>query len=284
MSQPSEQSSQKSGRLLLAVIGNPIAHSKSPPIHHAFGKQLGIAVDYCKTLAEIGAFARCVDEFRARGARGCNVTLPFKRDAFEYCDRLSERAAQAGAVNTLIFDDTVCRGDNTDGVGLVHDLTHNLGVTINARRVLVLGAGGAARGILAPLLAHKPRSLHIANRTPAKAATLVEQFADAGALSGSGLLDIPESGFDLIINATAASLGEPLAPLPHALLRSGGAVYDLVYSDTGTPFLEWGRQADAALIADGLGMLVEQAAESFFLWTGQRPLTADILDTLRPGR
>ncbi|MDH3714947.1 MAG: shikimate dehydrogenase [Gammaproteobacteria bacterium] len=267
--------------LLLAVVGNPIAHSKSPQIHKAFGEQLGIDVDYRKTLAEIGAFASCVAELRANGARGCNVTIPFKQDAFEYCDRLSERAAQAGAVNTLIFDTEVCRGDNTDGFGLVHDLVNNLHVAIGGRRILVLGAGGATRGVLAPLLAQGPQSLHVANRTAGKARTLIELFADAGNLSSSGLADIPERDFDLIINATAASLGQSLPPLPDTLLRNGGAVYDLVYAEAGTPFLHWGEQAGASLAADGLGMLVEQAAESFFLWTGRRPRTAEVLEAMR---
>ena len=263
------------------MVGNPIAHSKSPQIHKAFGEQLGIDVDYRKTLAEIGAFASCVAELRANGARGCNVTIPFKQDAFEYCDRLSERAAQAGAVNTLIFDTEVCRGDNTDGFGLVHDLVNNLHVAIGGRRILVLGAGGATRGVLAPLLAQGPQSLHVANRTAGKARTLIELFADAGNLSSSGLADIPERDFDLIINATAASLGQSLPPLPDTLLRNGGAVYDLVYAEAGTPFLHWGEQAGASLAADGLGMLVEQAAESFFLWTGRRPRTAEVLEAMR---
>jgi shikimate dehydrogenase len=214
-------------RLLLAVVGNPIAHSRSPQIHEAFGAQLGIDVDYRKTLAEIGAFASCVAELRARGARGCNVTVPFKQDAFDYCDRLAERAAQAGAVNTLIFDDGVCRGDNTDGFGLLRDLMENLGVAINGQRILVLGAGGAARGILAPLLAQAPQSLHVANRTVQKAITLIGLFAEMGDLSCSGLAAIPGRGFDLIINATSASLGQPLPPLPDTLLRDGGTVYDL---------------------------------------------------------
>ncbi|MDH3452180.1 MAG: shikimate dehydrogenase, partial [Gammaproteobacteria bacterium] len=209
-----DKSLHQPGPLLLAVIGNPVAHSKSPQIHSAFGAQSGLAVDYRKQLAEIGAFAGCVDALRARGARGCNVTLPFKQDAFRYCDEVSDRAAQAGAVNTLIFDAEWCRGDNTDGVGLVRDLVNNLGIVIDGRRVLVLGAGGATRGILMPLLAHTPQSLHIANRTADKAASLGRQFAHAGTLSSSGLDDIPQRDFDLIINATAASLGESLAPLP----------------------------------------------------------------------
>lgn len=267
--------------MLLAVVGNPIAHSKSPQIHAAFGDQLGIAVDYRKQLAEIGAFADCINALRAHGARGCNVTIPFKQEACDYAERLSERAAQAGAVNTLIFDD-VCVGDNTDGVGLVRDLADNLDVTLHRRNLLVLGAGGATRGILAPLLAQSPLALHIANRTAAKARALSAEFADAGNVSGGGLDDIPGTRYDVIINATAASLGESLTPLADALLRDGGAVYDLVYSDAGTDFLAWGRQAGAGIAADGLGMLVEQAAESFFLWTGRRPETRPVLKMLRP--
>ena len=267
--------------ILLAVVGNPIAHSKSPQIHGAFGEQLGIAVDYRRQLAEVGAFASCIEALRRRGARGCNVTIPFKQDACDYSDRLNERAAQAGAVNTLIFDEPLCVGDNTDGVGFVRDLVGNLGVRLAGRRVLVLGAGGAARGILAPLLAQSPQSLHIANRTADKALTLRTRFADAGEVSDSGLDGIPEEQFDVIVNATAASLDQSLAPLSGDLLRDGGAVYDLVYSDSGTPFLDWGHRAGAAVAADGLGMLVEQAAESFYLWTGQRPKTGPVLEMLR---
>lgn len=277
MTRQPEQSLQKSSPLLLAVIGNPIAHSKSPQIHGAFGAQLGIDVDYRRERAEIGAFASCVAELRALGARGCNVTIPFKQDAVDYCDRLEERAAQAGAVNTLIFDNGLCRGDNTDGTGLLRDLADNLGVSISGKRILVLGAGGAARGILAPLLAQQPQSLHIANRTVQKAVTLIGMFADRGDLSCSGLEAIPRHGYDLIINATAASLGQSLPPLPYTLLRDGGTVYDLVYAEAGTPFMNWGKHAGAALAADGLGMLVEQAAESFHLWRGVRPDTAPVL-------
>lgn len=272
---------KKPDALLLAVVGNPIAHSRSPEIHADFGAQLGIAVDYRKTLAEIGGFAACADGLRAAGARGCNVTIPFKRDAFDYCDRRSERAERAGAVNTLIFDGSLCTGDNTDGVGLVRDLTANLELSLTGRSVLVLGAGGATRGILSPLLAAGIHNVHIANRTAAKAVALSELFAGVGAVSASGLEDLPGDSFDLIINATAASLGQSLAPLPEELLRDGGAVYDLVYSASGTPFLDWGRRAGAAIAADGLGMLVEQAAESFFLWTGRRAQTRDVLERMR---
>ncbi len=270
-----------SSPLQLAVIGNPVAHSRSPQIHCAFGAQLGIAVDYRKVLAEPGQFARCVDALRARGARGCNVTIPFKQDAFGYCDVASERAARAGAVNTLIFDDAACRGDNTDGVGLLRDLADNLGLPIAGKRILVLGAGGAARGILGPLLSSGPQLVHVANRTASRATSLIAGFAAAGRLAGSGLQDLPEAPFDLIINATAASLDGSFSPLPSTLLRAGGAVYDLVYAEAPTPFLKWGERAGAALAADGLGMLVEQAGESFYLWTGQRPRTREVLNGLR---
>ncbi len=236
-------------------------------------------VEYRRELAAPGAFASSVDAFRAEGARGCNVTLPFKLDAFDYCDTRSARALRAGAVNTLVFDGERCHGDNTDGVGLVRDL-QALGMPMQGRRVLVLGAGGAARGILAPLLERAPERLHVANRTPERAAALAKAFADLGEVGAGGLDSVP-GGFDLVLNATAASLGDALPVIADGTLSAGGAAYDLVYADEPTPFMRWARGNGAARVSDGLGMLVEQAAESFYLWTGRRPKTRPVVEALR---
>ena len=264
-----------------AVMGHPIAHSKSPFIHRRFAAQSGEAIAYDALLVEPGGFRDAVEDFRAGGGRGLNVTIPFKEEAFALASRCSERARRAGAVNTLWFDGTVVCGDNTDGFGLVRDLTRNLAVRIEARSVLLLGAGGAARGVLGPLLDERPQRLVIANRTESRAVELAGRFAQQGPVSAAALDTLPAGGFDVVVNATAASLAGDLPPLPRDTLRAGGVAYDTAYAVHRTPFVEWGRREGAAVATDGLGMLVEQAAESFRLWRGTEPHTGRVIDALR---
>jgi len=265
-----------------AVIGNPVAHSKSPWIHAAFAAQTGEDMIYTAMRVEIGEFNQAVDVFRAAGGRGLNVTVPFKEDAFRYADECSDRAALAGAVNTLIFTAAGdCQGDNTDGVGLLRDILGNQRGQVAGQQVLLLGAGGAARGVLGPLLKEKPAHLVIGNRTAAKAMELAQGFADHGPVTGSGLAALAGRQFDLIINATAASLKGELPALPDGILAADGWCYDMMYQAEPTPFMRWGRAQGARQAVDGLGMLVEQAAESFYLWRHVRPDTAPVLQALR---
>lgn len=263
------------------VFGNPIAHSKSPAIHAAFAAATGQDLAYTARLAPLDDFAGAVAAFVAIGGKGANVTVPFKEEAFRLATRLSERAARAGAVNTLAFADGGIFGDNTDGAGLVRDLTGNLALDLAGKRILLLGAGGASRGVIAPLLACAPASLAIANRTAAKAAALAQVFADLAAVDSGNFADFGGKSFDLVINATAASLaGEPL-PLPAGIFADGALAYDMMYGKGETPFLKQAREQGAARCADGLGMLVEQAAEAFLVWRGVRPQTTGVLAELR---
>ncbi|MBK1617668.1 shikimate dehydrogenase [Lamprobacter modestohalophilus] len=284
-----------------AVIGNPIAHSKSPTIHAAFAAQTGEPIEYGRILGDLNDFAGDVRRFVAEGGRGLNVTVPFKTDAFELLDDLSEQARTAGAVNTLIVrDGGLLRGDNTDGVGLLRDLTENHGFALAGKRVLLLGAGGAARGVLRPLFDARPAELLIANRTAEKAEALATQLATSAiaspetradaqidqqetAVSGCGLVALRSQRFDLIINATSSGLDDQVPAIPDHCLAAGGWVYDLLYANEPTPFCRWGQTHGAARVLDGLGMLVEQAAESFWLWRGVRPQTAPVIDLLRHG-
>lgn len=260
-----------------AVIGNPVAHSKSPWIHAEFARQTRQDLEYGRIEAPLDGFARKVDEFRAAGGRGANVTLPFKDQAFLYCQNaVTERARVAGAVNTLMFDGGKVRGDNTDGVGLLRDLTLNLGRAIAGRHVLLMGAGGAAQGVLAPLMEARPRRLVVANRSADKARSLAQRYA---ASAGGGYDDLRGEQFDLLINATSAGLAGEAPPLPSGVFASGALGYDMVYGRD-TPFLALARASGAAA-QDGSGMLVEQAAESFQLWRGVRPDTAPVLAALR---
>jgi shikimate dehydrogenase len=262
-----------------AVIGNPVAHSKSPLIHAEFARQSGQDMSYQLLLAPIDAFLASAGAFRASGGRGLNVTLPFKGEAFRFATTWSERARAAQAVNTLKFDGDAIFGDNTDGAGLVNDLIRNLGHTIAGRRVLLLGAGGAARGVIGPLLEQQPARLALANRTPEKAQLLAQSFR--GAIEAGSYAELAGRQFDLIVNATSASLSGALPPLPHGVFAPGALAYDMMYGKGETPFLAFARSAGAATLADGLGMLVEQAAESFFIWRGLRPDTAPVLKLLR---
>lgn len=266
------------------VFGHPIGHSKSPAIHAAFAAQCGEAIDYTAIEAPLDDFAGAWRAFVAAGGRGANVTVPFKEEAYRLCDTLSRRARRAGAVNTLVLgkngegDDPKVYGDTTDGVGLVRDLKRH-GVTLDGARILVLGAGGAVRGVLEPLLAEGPASLEVANRTAAKAEALARDFADLGPIQGGGFAAVA-GPFDLVINGTSASLGGELPPLPDELFAPGASAYDMMYGAEPTVFLRWAGERGAHGI-DGLGMLVEQAAEAFFQWRGKRPDTAPVLAELR---
>lgn len=264
-----------------AVFGNPVAHSKSPLIHAAFARQTGQDITYTALLAPLDGFAECVAAFRAGGGKGANVTVPFKEQAFTLATRRTPRAEAAGAVNTLHFQGAEVLGDNTDGAGLVADLMRNLGVDLKRRRILLMGAGGAARGVVLPLLERGPSALFIANRTAERAVDLAARFRNAGPVRGGGYDALAGSVFDIIINATAASLAGELPPLPDGIFAADALAYDMMYGRD-TPFLRLARQAGART-ADGLGMLVEQAAEAFFLWRGVRPDTAPVIAMLRTG-
>ena len=258
-----------------AVIGNPVAHSKSPWIHAQFARAARQDIEYLPIEAPLDGLARAVDEFRAAGGRGVNVTLPFKYEAFRYATQLTERARAAEAVNTLRFDAEAVLGDNTDGVGLVNDLERNLKRAIAGKRVLLMGAGGAAQGVLGPLIAAGGR-LTVANRTAEKARRLAQRY---GAVAGGGYEELGGERFDLVINATSAGLAHEAPRLAGNVFAPGALGYDMVYGRD-TPFLAMARSAGAEA-QDGTGMLVEQAAESFLLWRGVRPDTAAVLEALR---
>ena len=265
-----------------AVFGNPIAHSKSPLIHAEFARNTGEDLCYEAILAPLDGFKAAIEEFRAAGGRGANVTVPFKQEAFALCDELTPRARAAGAVNTLSFTADGIHGDNTDGAGLVADIRDNHGFSLAGKRILLLGAGGAARGVILPLLAEKPASLILANRTPAKARELAAHFSGDGmSITGCGFADLAGQCFDVVINATAASLSLEAPALPEGLYAPGSLAYDMVYGKGLTPFLTAARAQGAARVADGLGMLIEQAAAAFQVWRGVRPDTAPVFDLLR---
>jgi shikimate dehydrogenase len=266
-----------------AVMGHPVAHSRSPRIHRLFAAQTGQNLEYRAILVEPGDFAVAARAFHADGGKGLNVTVPFKQDAWVFADLLSARAERAGAVNTLIFEPGGIRGDNTDGPGLVRDLTVNHRYPLAGKRILLLGAGGAARGVLQPLLAEQPAQLVIANRTAEKALGLALRFNDLGRVSASDFAELAGRQFDLIINATAAGLDDAVPPLPDNVLAAEGWCYDLMYGREPTAFVRWGREHGAVQSLDGLGMLVEQAAESFHLWRGVWPETGPVIAALREG-
>lgn len=265
-----------------AVMGNPIAHSKSPQIHTAFARETGQDLSYEAILVPLDGFQTALGQFQADGGRGLNVTVPFKLEAWTLVDERSPRAEVAQAVNTIVLRGDGSRyGDNTDGVGLVRDLRQNLAVEIRGRNLLLLGAGGAARGVLGPLLAETPERLTIANRTASKAVDLATTFAGLGRVEGQGFDALAGHRFDLVINATAASLHGEVPPLPPGVLAPGACCYDLMYAREPTAFLRWAEAQGAARLADGLGMLVEQAAEAFYLWRAVRPSTAPVIAALR---
>jgi shikimate dehydrogenase len=267
------------------VVGNPIAHSKSPEIHSAFARQTGQDIDYSRLLAPLDGFRATVESFRAAGGHGVNVTVPFKLEAFELADDVSQRARDAGAANFLSFEQGRIRADNTDGAGLTRDIVHNLGFGLAGKRVLLLGAGGAAQGVTVPLLEHGLGMLTIANRTLEKARRLAEKLrhepaAASSKVSGMDLGALAGHHFDLVINATSTSLHGDQLSLPAETFSAGTLAYDMMYGNIPTPFLAFAA-AHGAKISDGLGMLVEQAAESFLLWRGVRPETAPVIALLR---
>jgi len=269
-----------------AVIGNPVAHSKSPFIHAEFARQTAQDLVYERILAPLDRFASAVEDFRAGGGIGLNVTLPFKLEAFRLANECSARAQEAQAVNTLKFEGSAVYGDNTDGVGLVRDIQLNLGFHIEGRDVLVMGAGGAAQGALGALLDEKPARLVVANRTVEKAELLAERWRTRRGLSAeimqaSGYAELAAQQFDLIVNCTAASLSDTAPDLPQGMFARDCLAYDMVYGKGMTPFLELALSQGAGRLADGIGMLVEQAAESFLVWRGVRPQTRPVIEALK---
>lgn len=261
------------------VIGNPVAHSRSPDIHARFACETGEAIAYERLLSPLGEFDRTAREFFEHGGRGANVTLPFKVDAFRFATGRTARAELAGAANWLAPKDGAIACDNTDGAGLVTDLMANLGVPLEGRRLLLVGAGGAARGVVAPLLAEHPERLLIANRTRSRALELAGRFASIGPVEGAGLDEIA-GDFDVVVNATSSSTHGERLGLPAGVLHGGVLAYDMAYGPAARAFLDEARAAGARA-EDGLGMLVEQAAESFRLWRGKRPRTAPVIAALR---
>ena len=267
-----------------AVFGNPIAHSKSPAIHALFAEQTGQQMEYRAILAPIDGFEQAVREFAAAGGKGINITVPFKQAAFSLASRLSPRAERAGAVNTFVIQNSdEYFGDNTDGIGLARDLIRNHGLTLNGKRILVLGAGGAVRGALEALLGNRPQQLTIANRTVEKAIQLADDFADLGNINGLGFDDLAAMQFDLIINGTSASLKGEMPSVPASVIHADTFCYDMMYAAEPTVFMQWAANHGAVAnnITDGLGMLVEQAAESFKLWRGIEPQTQPVIEAIR---
>ena len=261
------------------VFGNPIKHSRSPFIHDSFAKQTSQKLNYQSELIALDDFEMKVKQFIAKGGKGANVTVPFKEQAYDLCYELSERARAAGAVNTLIFKNNKIYGDNTDGLGLVQDLFRQQ-VKLKNSRILLLGAGGAAKGVILPLLEQNPASIIIANRTTSKALLLCQQFNDKK-ISGCGFDQINNKKFDLIINATSASLDNRILNIPAQLINSNVVCYDMVYSKKITPFLSWAKEHGSVHLIDGLGMLVGQAAESFAIWRNVKPRVESVIKDLR---
>jgi shikimate dehydrogenase len=263
-------------------MGNPIAHSKSPWIHTAFARQTGQNLTYTAILVEMEKLEEAIAAFHNQDGKGLNITIPFKAKAWDLMHKCSPQAQRARAVNTLtIKEDGSLFGDNTDGIGLVRDLIDNHGGRITGQQILLLGAGGAACGVVEALLGQKPSHLVVVNRTPAKAVDLATRFSLFGAITGGGYELLADSSFSLIINATASSLRGQLPPLPKGILRPSGWVYDMMYGNEPTAFMKWGQIQGAEQFLDGLGMLVEQAAEAFFIWRNIRPSTAPIIAQLR---
>ena len=267
-----------------AVIGNPIAHSKSPIIHHAFAELTRQDIQYERVLAPLDDFAGTVHSLIAQGFKGANVTAPFKLEAYAMANQLTERAQDAGAVNTLIFTPQGIIGDNTDGIGLVRDITENLGVSIKGKRVLLIGAGGASEGVLHPLLEAQPELLIITNRTLDKAINMVKRVEARGemlyvSVDAYAFDDLADQQFDIVINATSAGLTDSQLPLPASVFAPGALAYDMMYGRV-TPFMAFAHQ-NGANVFDGLGMLIEQAAEAFYLWRGVRPDTAPVIEMFK---
>lgn len=266
---------------LYAVFGNPINHSKSPAIHRQFADQTGQDMNYTKQLVAENEFVTATTAFFAEGGKGLNITVPFKLDAYRFATQLTPRAERAGAVNTLAkLSNGEILGDNTDGIGMIHDM-HNLGWAIASKRVLILGAGGAVRGILQPLLQESPSEVVIANRTLTKADELAKNFHDLGNVHAVSYDALADQTFDIVINGTSASLHGELPPLPLDILNKDASCYDMMYGADPTVFLRWAKEHGAARTADGLGMLIGQAAEAFYLWRGTRPEVTSVISLLR---
>jgi shikimate dehydrogenase len=265
-----------------AVFGNPIKQSKSPVIHALFAEQFSQNMQYRAVRVELDGFNKAASSFFADGGAGLNVTVPFKGEAFEFADHVSDRALLARAVNTLIrAEDGSVHGDNTDGIGLIRDMVVNLGWAVQGLRVLLMGAGGAARGVVEPLLAERPQELLVVNRTPERAIELAHSFREVGTVEGGAYDLIGDRQFDLIINATSAGLSGEVPDLPSTLLTERSCCYDMVYGAEPTPFMRWAARNTAWAVADGLGMLVEQAAQSFYIWRHVRPETRSVINGLR---
>lgn len=266
---------------LYALFGNPVNQSKSPNIHRQFAEQTGQDMHYTKQLVALGEFAQAAQEFFAQGGKGLNITVPFKLDAFDFAQKRTARAERAGAVNTLaVLGDGSILGDNTDGIGMIHDM-HNLGWELAGKRVLILGAGGAVRGILQPLLEENPVQVVIANRTYSKAEELAKNFHDMGNVQAKTYEQLSGESFDVVINGTSASLHGELPPLPDTLLAANACCYDMMYGAEPTIFLRWAKDYGAAQLADGLGMLIGQAAEAFYLWRQIRPEVVPVITAMR---
>ncbi|HHB92280.1 MAG TPA: shikimate dehydrogenase [Thioploca sp.] len=266
-----------------AVMGNPIKHSKSPLIHTLFAEQTNQLISYKTILVEIqeNSFLNAVQKFQQAGGKGLNITVPFKEIACQLVTNLSERAKLAGAVNTIWFDEQgIYHGDNTDGIGLIRDLTKNH-CPVQDKKILILGAGGAVRGILKPLLTANPANCIIANRTLSKAEKLAEIFSHLGNINASSYANLTGQSYDLIINGTSASLQGEIPPLADGLISKDGWCYDMMYANSATPFMQWAKNQGAINILDGLGMLVEQAAESFYIWRKVKPDTTKIIQQLK---
>lgn len=275
----------KAGTDNYCLAGNPVSHSKSPLIHSAFAEQTNQNLYFQLVCVELDGFSVFLDEFRSQGGRGMNITLPFKEEAWQLADRLTQRAGTARAVNTIkIEEQGDCVGDNTDGAGLVNDLEQNHHIVINGAKLLIMGAGGAARGIIGPLLSGNPQHIVIANRTVKKAQALAESFGAGDNITACGYSDLSGRTFDLVINATSASLQGEVPEMPDGILAAGASCYDLMYADKDTAFVSWAKQMGAVKSLDGMGMLVEQAAESFYLWRGVRPDTKPVMEMLREGK
>lgn len=265
-----------------AVMGHPVAHSKSPQIHTLFAAQTAACLRYEAIFVATDGFNAAVSDFQKSGGKGLNITVPFKQEAWHLANKRSDRAELAGAVNTLIIqDDGELYGENTDGKGLVVDLIDNYNIEIASAKILVIGAGGAVRGVLAPLLACNPETITIVNRTTSRAAELAQAFTSLGSIKACSFTELAGQNFDLIINGSSASLHGEVPPLPSNIINQNCCCYDMMYGDKPTPFMVWAKEQGAKKTIDGLGMLVEQAAESFYLWRGIRPETAEVITEIR---
>ena len=265
-----------------AVIGNPIEHSKSPQIHSEFARQEGVQIDYQRILADDTNFVDIVDDFKTSGGLGLNVTLPFKVKAFEQCVQVNDYAKAAKAVNTIHFNEQgEWIGANTDGIGLLKDLATNHNLSLSNKKILVMGAGGATRGILLPILLENPAEVVIVNRSVDKAVSLAATFSNQGNINACAYTELGDVVFDLVINATSTSISDTLPPIPDEIVNSESTCYDLFYSDANTSFMNWANNQRVKTSCDGLGMLIEQAAESYFIWRGFKPNTKEVYKQLR---